>query len=78
MLGGVLNTGSLKERRISVDIKDGIKWYTISQEHDIRQWLVDQGMSSVISVLTPMANKTELHSNENLLDEMIQLNLGQG
>ena len=41
----------------------------ISQEHDIRQWLVDQGMTAAIPVLTPMANKTELHSNENLLDE---------
>ena len=56
-------------KEISVEITDGIKWYNISQEHDIRQWLVDQGMTAVIPVLTPMANKTELHSNENMLEE---------
>ena len=56
-------------KEISMEIKDGIKWYYITQEHDIRQWLVDQGMTAVIPVLTPMTSKTELYSNENLLDE---------
>ena len=69
---GIIETNKPRvfcNKEISVEIKDGIKWYSISQEHDIRQWLVDQGMTAVIPVLTPMANKTELHSNENLLDE---------
>ena len=55
-------------KEISVEIKDGVNWYSMSQA-DIKQWLIDVGMSGTIPVSTPMASKQELHSNENLLDD---------
>ena len=56
-------------KEIALKREDGIKWYSISQANDIKQWLTDMGMAGVIPVSTPMVSKKELYSNENLLDE---------
>ena len=32
-------------KEISVEVKDGVKWYSISQGNDIKQWLTDIGMA---------------------------------
>ena len=55
-------------KKISVEKKpDGIRWYSITQEDDIRQWLVDMGVTGMRPVSTPMTSREELYSNTILL-----------
>ena len=51
-----------------MEIKNGVQWYSISQSDDTKQWLTDNGVMGMIPVLSPMSSKTELYSNETLLD----------
>ena len=54
-------------KKIEVEIKDGVKWYSITQADDIKQWLTDMGVTGMRPVSTPMSSREELNSNETLL-----------
>ena len=42
---------------------------SITQKHDIKQWLTDIGVMGMIPVGTPMSSRAELHSDERLLTQ---------
>ena len=55
-------------KRISMEIINGVKWYSIDQEEDIRQWITDMGIMGMRPVKSPMTSTAELYSDLRLLD----------
>ena len=56
-------------KRLSVEWIDGVKWYFIDQEEDIRSFVEEQPSKGFRYVDSPMMNKDELYSDMTLLSE---------
>ena len=55
--------------QIGKEITDGVQYYTMSMEHDIRVFLEDSGMTEVQQVTAPMPTKQEILSDDTAVSE---------
>ena len=56
-------------KKITVTMEDGVRWYSMSQADDIREWLLNIGVNGMIPVQSPMSSRAELYSNESKVTE---------
>ena len=52
---------------IEMQIKDEVKWYSMDMAEDLKEYLESIDMFAVRPVTTPMYDRKELHSDENIL-----------